>query len=349
MEVKNPDQMTMDEAHEALMAMFADPVEQPPMEAKPEEQHAYYMEAPAVNTEVQPDGVVDAPVEPAPQNPESQPTEEPQTAPTGAGDEMAERMARFEAELQRLRSENGRMRKVATENAMLRRKLKSQEPPHEPERKRLAEFTEEQEIQLGDDVVGALKSKLADADEMLQAMDERYRQQEEYLSEIRGRELKAAREMMLDAVERQYGEDIWDAMKSDAYAEWADNYDPLTGQQNRDLLQRIDANADSEAAIALIGNFVRQSGVKLKAAAPATNARSTSGTPVSANMAQRPVGQSNAAPYTQPQQKEVVWTVKAAEAAYARADRDPMWAKSAEGKAIFESIMNATLSGRLQR
>lgn len=351
-DAKDPNQMTIDEAHDALYAML-DAMETPPQEGTPPtgSGEAPVEEGNGVAQETAPDG--EQPIEqPASQSLDGDDATTQPAEPTGAADPMAERFAKLEADIQRLRSENGRMRKIAADNAMLKRKLKAQAQQETPpeQRPRLSELTEEQEIQFGDEVAAVFKQKMAEADQMLEAMDERYRAQEAYLTEVREREHKTHHAAMMDAIERQYGEEIWDAMDTDAFRAWSENYDPVTGMRNHDLLAKIDANADSEAAIAIMGNFVRQCGVKVSGnSAPTANARSNDGAPASANVAQRPAeSRGNAAAPTQAKKAPQQWTVKAAEAAYARADRDPAWANSKEGKAAFESIMNATLTGQLR-
>ena len=178
---KDPESMSMDEAAEALNAFLNGSVEQPSVAPDP---------APAPEpTQTQPDGAGESNGNDAPQNPDgnTKPTEQtaeppateqqPTPAPTGA-DPYEARFAKFEEELQRLRSENGRMRKIAAENAMLRRKVAHPEAPAEPPRARLDEFTEEQTFALGDEVTEALKTKLAQADQMLEAMDQHWQEQE---------------------------------------------------------------------------------------------------------------------------------------------------------------------------
>lgn len=334
---KDPQNMTMDEAAAALEALLNGAEGAQPTE-----------------TEAQvPDGVT-ATAEAAPTNPEvtteqqvavEEPPVEQQEEPaptTVEVDATEARFAKLESELQRLRSENGRMRKVSADNAMLRRKLRSVTEAPPEQRARLADFDEEQQIALGDDVTEVLKSKLAQADEMIAAMDQRYQEQEAYLGEIRQREHKAKHEEMMDAVENQYGSEVWDMLETEAFHNWRETYDPLTGQQNGELLRKIDANADSEAAIAIMGNFLRYAGYK-KAEQPApTQVRNT---PTSANMVQRPTeprGQT-AKPVAPQQGQKRNWTPQAINAAFARADRDPKWAQSAEGKAIFNEIMEAAI------
>lgn len=351
-EVKDPNQMTIDEAHDALYAML-DSMETPPQESTEptgsgEESVA---DSNGVAQETAPDGEQTI-EQPASQSLEGDNATAQPTEPTGPVDPMAERFAKLEADIQRLRSENGRMRKIAADNAMLKRKLKAQEQQGTPpeQRPRLSELTEEQEIQFGDEVAAVFKQKMAEADQMLEAMDERYRAQEAYLTEVRQREHKVQHDAMMDAIERQYGEEIWEAMDSTAFEDWSKGYHPITGQQNGELLRQIDANADSEAAIAVLGDFVRQSGVKVSGMAAPTSQVRNNGAPVSANVTQRPAeSRGTAAQPNQAKQAPQQWTVKSAEAVYARADRDPAWANSKEGKAAFESIMNAVLAGQLYR
>lgn len=344
---KDPESMSMDEAAEALNAFLNGSVEQPPVASDP---------APAPEpTTATPDGETSTEGEVAPQNPDgnTQPTEQtaeppateqqPTPAPTGA-DPYEARFAKFEEELQRLRSENGRMRKIAAENAMLRRKVAQPNAPAEPPRARLDEFTEEQTFALGDEVTEALKTKLAQADQMLEAMDQRWQEQEKYIGELKHRDFEAKHEAMMDAVEGQYGEGFWDLWETSQFKDWLDQRDPITGQNNGDLLRKIDSNADAPAAVALLGNFARSVGYSKPTATPVDT--STRNAPASANVAQRPAA-SHAMPNhptsTKPQKRN--WTQQDIDAAFVRADRDPAWANSKEGKAVFNEIMNLATSG----
>lgn len=344
---KDPESMSMDEAAEALNAFLNGSVEQPPVASDP-------TPAPEPTTAT-PDGETSTEGEVAPQNPDgnTQPTaqtaeppateQQPTPAPTGA-DPYEARFAKFEEELQRLRSENGRMRKIAAENAMLRRKVAQPNAPAEPPRARLDEFTEEQTFALGDEVTEALKTKLAQADQMLEAMDQRWQEQERYIGELKHRDFEAKHEAMMDAVEGQYGEGFWDLWETSQFKDWLDQRDPITGQNNGDLLRKIDSNADAPAAVALLGNFARSVGYSKPTATPVDT--STRNAPASANVAQRPAA-SHAMPNhptsTKPQKRN--WTQQDIDAAFVRADRDPAWANSKEGKAVFNEIMSLATSG----
>lgn len=337
---KDPEKMTMDEAAEALMAFFDSPTQQEQPVAE---------ESPTTETpEPTPDGeqapeVKETPPTPAGETEAAPPADDVKPTPTDV-DATEARFAKLEEEMQRLRSENGRMRKIAAENAMLRRKVRG-EPTKPEERARLDELTEDQRLALGDDVTEVLRNKLAQTDNLLAAMEERYQAQEQYLAEIRKREHEQRHKAMMDDVERQYGPEVWGEWKTERFKKWCDCYDPLTGERNGDLLGKIDENADSDAAIALLGNYLRVAGITPKAEQPAST--TVRNAPASANVAQRPAAPkgTTSTPSAPVKQDKSVWTPQAIDAAFARADRDPAWAKSKEGVAVFDAIMNQAARG----
>ena len=347
---KDPNTMTMDEAAEALNAFLNGSMETPT-----EQQQVVPETVPATEpTAVIPDGEANTAGDVTPQTPDgnTEPTEQtaeppateqqPTTTPTGV-DPYEARFAKFEEELQRLRSENGRMRKIAAENAMLRRKQREAEVTPE-QRAKLADLTDEQTYALGDDVADTFKAKLAEADKMLEEMDQRYQQQQLYIDELKQRDFKVRHEAMMDAVESQYGEAFWKLWETPEFEQWSKEYDPLTGKANGELLMQIDKNADANAAIALLGNFAREVGYVKQTPSVGTTTRTA---PTSANVAQRPAAsQAHATPPTQSKPKQA-WTPEAIDAAFKRADRDPAWAKSKEGTAVFKQIMDLATNGYL--
>ena len=209
---KDPEKMTMDEAAEALMALLDSPAQQEQPVAE---------ESPTTETpEPTPDGeqapaVEETPPTPAGETEAAPPADDAKPTPTGV-DATEARFAKLEEEMQRLRSENGRMRKIAAENAMLRRKVRG-EPTKPEERVRLDELTEDQRLALGDDVTEVLRNKLAQTDNLLAAMEERYQAQEQYLTEIRQREHEQRHKAMMDDVERQYGPEVWGEWKTERF------------------------------------------------------------------------------------------------------------------------------------
>lgn len=273
---------------------------------------------------------------------------EPEPEPTGPEDEGDWRR-RMETEIQRMRSENGRARKLSNEldaerkrNAELQQQLASLMERHkaaqeEARRPKLDTFTEEERLAFGEDTTDLLGRKFSQVDTMIDEQRQKLAEIDDSLSRIRAREVEQARNKVLDEVERHFGTDIWEAQETDAFKAWAEQINPWTHKTNHQSLYEADQALDGDRMMLLFGDFANATGWKSSNAveeAP-TPKRSL---PTSANMAAQP---SMSKGFSGPQRtrtKQEPMTEAEANAIMDRALHDPAWAVSEAGEAALKRV-----------
>lgn len=266
---------------------------------------------------------------------------------------VPEKREDIDAELQRLRSENGRAAKLSRElkeaqeqNAKLRmeleevrKRIESSAEKGIPEREPLAEFSQTDRLAVGEDAANALGRKFKQADEDIESLRRLVSEQKATIAEIRDREHKRQQEAMRDEVERKFGTDIWDIVDTDSFKTWASARNPFTGESNGAMLANADGTVDKPKMFALLEDFVSRTNWESKAkSAAAQEPAPTRSLAKSANVAVKPATANGVSNVRGGQPKSNAMSADEAREVMSRAMRDPAWRQSEEGRAAVEAV-----------
>lgn len=268
-------------------------------------------------------------------------------------------------ELQRVKSEQGRQAKVFEENRALRRELKAWQEgkmrPAAPEPTSLPELTEEERALLGDETSAIFDERYRQTNRALQESRERESKLQEQVSALMADNLRRSRDALNVELQASYGAGIWEVEPGERWHEqwtaWRDRVNPLTRERNGDLFDRVYRDVDADAVKTLLADYVSFSGYGAAQgqgspqSTPANGSGQSGSVFRSANMGSAPKTSRTAQSATGASgqgRQQVQVTPELMRKAYDRAERDPVWAQSAEAKAVFDAIDNAVaLSGDL--